>query len=168
MDVESESPKPGDTSEDVRWVSYEELAEARRISVSSARSLALRRRWPKRQGNDGTSRVLVPTTSLVEGGDTKGDDAETVALAALDMLREQLDRAYSDLKAERQSRESLLDELKAERQSRDSLLEQLAESRAENAVLSICSWFLASGVRSMRGPLHSPGLQRARPLRLPI
>jgi hypothetical protein len=51
---------------DTRWVSYTELAKARGISRESAIRIARRRKWPKREGNDGTIRVAVPLTDLTK------------------------------------------------------------------------------------------------------
>ena len=49
---------------DVRWVSYQELADARGIDRLSAVRTARNRRWQKRKGNDGTIRVAVPRNFL--------------------------------------------------------------------------------------------------------
>jgi hypothetical protein len=53
-----------DDSEDGRWLSYAELAQARSIDVRSAIRTVRNRRWPKQKGNDGKIRVLVPTEFL--------------------------------------------------------------------------------------------------------
>ncbi|MBV8359977.1 MAG: hypothetical protein JO189_18875 [Deltaproteobacteria bacterium] len=54
-----------DATRDSRWMSYSELGEALGIKPASARRLSFRRRWPRRIGNDGTSRVAVPVSALV-------------------------------------------------------------------------------------------------------
>jgi hypothetical protein len=54
-----------DVSGDVSWMSYAELGRARGISAASAKRLSNRRRWRKRAGNDGTTRVAVPTDEVV-------------------------------------------------------------------------------------------------------
>src|SRR3954453_8533656 len=46
-------------------VTYVELAKARGISVAAARRLTQRHKWPKQIGNDGFTRVVVPTSMLV-------------------------------------------------------------------------------------------------------
>jgi hypothetical protein len=46
--------------DDVRWMTYAELAEARGISKASAARLVMRRKWTRRRGNDGGARVAVP------------------------------------------------------------------------------------------------------------
>jgi hypothetical protein len=54
-----------DVSEDVRWLKYDELASALGIPRESARQLVNRKRWPRRQGNDGRARVAVPLEALL-------------------------------------------------------------------------------------------------------
>jgi hypothetical protein len=45
---------------DSRWMSYAELAEARRITASSAIKLVVRRGWRRQKDNHGIMRALVP------------------------------------------------------------------------------------------------------------
>src|SRR6516162_11397958 len=47
-----------------RRMTYAELAEARGISLASARRLARRHRWAWQAGNDGVVRVTVPLPAL--------------------------------------------------------------------------------------------------------
>ena len=49
-----------DYSDDSRWMSYAELAEARRITASSASRLVVRRGWRRQKDNHGIMRALVP------------------------------------------------------------------------------------------------------------
>jgi hypothetical protein len=71
----------GDITGDVTWMSYAELGHARGIDAASAKRLALRRRWRRHLGNDGTARVAVPVTEAVlretkasdDTGDVTGD-----------------------------------------------------------------------------------------------
>ena len=49
-----------ETSEEGRWLSYDELGQIRGIGRPSAVKLAQRERWQRRSGNDRTARVLVP------------------------------------------------------------------------------------------------------------
>src|SRR5215213_4373920 len=51
-------------TDDVRWMSYAELAEALGIGADSARNLVRRKRWPRRPGNDGMARIGVPVEHL--------------------------------------------------------------------------------------------------------
>jgi len=55
-----------------RRMTYAELAEVRGISLSSARRLVLRHRWPRQRGNDGVVRVIVPLTALAKSAETAG------------------------------------------------------------------------------------------------
>lgn len=54
-----------DVIEDVRWLKYDELASALGVPRESARRLVDRKRWPRRQGNDGRARVAVPLEALL-------------------------------------------------------------------------------------------------------
>src|SRR3954466_5677693 len=49
-------------TDDITWMTYVDLGRARGISTASAKRLAIRRRWRRHQGNDGTARVAVPIT----------------------------------------------------------------------------------------------------------
>lgn len=50
--------------EGTRWLTYDDLAAALRITPDSARRLVARRKWPKRPGNDGRALVAVPADRL--------------------------------------------------------------------------------------------------------
>ena len=52
-----------DNDESVR-LTYGELAQARGISLESAKRLVLRKSWPRQIGNDGLTKVSVPRSSL--------------------------------------------------------------------------------------------------------
>jgi len=45
---------------DVRWLTYDEMAQELRITRESARQLTIRKRWARRKGNDGKARIGVP------------------------------------------------------------------------------------------------------------
>jgi hypothetical protein len=89
--------------DDVRWLSYGELAEARGISKASAQRLVMRRRWPRRRGNDQTVRVAVPVgedqPKHDDTGDVRPDVREDITQAinalgeAVAVLRQQLEMA---------------------------------------------------------------------------
>ena len=74
---------PGDISlaigDGARRMTYAELAAVRGISVTSARRLVLRHRWPRQIGNDGIVRVTVPLTALIKADPSEGHDATTDA-----------------------------------------------------------------------------------------
>ena len=88
-----------DEGPDVRWMSYAELAQARGISVASAKRLTLRRKWRRQAGNDGTARVGVPISELAPrtraSKNLVGESAARLVgtlEAALSVLREQCER----------------------------------------------------------------------------
>jgi len=58
------------TADNVRWLSYDDIADMRGIDRASAIRMARRKRWPKQEGNDGTARVAVPGR-FVRAGRTK-------------------------------------------------------------------------------------------------
>ena len=60
-----------------RRMTYAEIAEARGISLPSARRLVLRHHWPRQAGNDGIVRVTVPLIALVNGPETEGFSVTT-------------------------------------------------------------------------------------------
>ena len=66
--------------DDVRRMTYAELAKARGISLPAARRLTLRHRWAKHAGNDGLVRVSVPASAL--GRPRRGARADAAAIAA--------------------------------------------------------------------------------------
>ena len=73
--------------DDVRWLSYSEMGEVLGITPASAKRLAIRRKWSKRPGNDGLTRVAVPvdripvkppvTRDIADG--SAGDDTQDTA-----------------------------------------------------------------------------------------
>ena len=58
-DAETLHHSPEDSGEG-RWMSYDELSQARGIGRESAVKLVQAKRWRKMQGNDGSVRVLIP------------------------------------------------------------------------------------------------------------
>jgi hypothetical protein len=130
QDMSSGSPpartagKASDPDES-RWVSYTDLAKARAISRLSAERLVRKKRWPKREGNDKTIRVLVPAhelTATAEGRPSNRPDALPVLVQALDMLKAQLAReaARADA-AEAQIADARADATRAEARARDAV-----------------------------------------------
>jgi len=82
---------------ETRWMTYAELGLARGIDAASAKRLALRRRWRRQAGNDGTARVEVPLDEARPRTSKQAAAEEAARLissleAALATLREQLER----------------------------------------------------------------------------
>jgi hypothetical protein len=61
-------------TDDIRWLTYAELGQARGISTASATRLAFRRKWRRQVGNDGTARVAVPLAETQTRQDKAPDD----------------------------------------------------------------------------------------------
>lgn len=51
-------------TEDVRLLTYDEIASAFGITRESARQLVIRKRWARKKGNDGKARIEVPEDAL--------------------------------------------------------------------------------------------------------
>jgi hypothetical protein len=73
-------------SDDVRWLTYAELAEALGIGADSARNLVRRKRWSRKPGNDGLARVGVPVEHLERAAVDRAADgaSEGAADAGID------------------------------------------------------------------------------------
>ena len=123
-----------DTSDDGKWLTYQQLAEARRISKPSAIRLVMRHRWRRQRDNERVVRVLVPPAMLEPdhapydaSDDVSGDASHDTSLVAgalavledaVAALREQLDAANAT----------------AERAQADRADERLRADRAEAAI----------------------------------
>ena len=82
---------------DGAWrMTYAELAEARGISLPSARRLVLRHHWPRQMGNDGIVRVTVPLTALEKPTEIAGS-AVTVTSATVSHATSPLTVQASDV-----------------------------------------------------------------------
>ena len=70
----------GDMGDATRWLTYDDMATALGITPESAKRLAMRRKWPRRPGNDGRALVAVPEDRLSQAAigddvdDSEGDD----------------------------------------------------------------------------------------------
>ena len=68
-----------------RWLTYDDMAVALGITAESAKRLAMRRKWPRRPGNDGRALVAVPEDRITDAAthgaldDVTGDDTPVVA-----------------------------------------------------------------------------------------
>jgi hypothetical protein len=68
----------GDDRDEIRWLTYAELGQARGISTASATRLAFRRKWRRQVGNDKTARVAVPVGEDKPATDTIHDDRDEI------------------------------------------------------------------------------------------
>src|SRR3954469_23299781 len=57
------------------WCSYDEAAELLGITRGGVRNLARKRCWPRRAGNDGRARILVPADAIPARIDAPNDAA---------------------------------------------------------------------------------------------
>jgi hypothetical protein len=127
-----------DVGDDLRWLSYRELGQARGLSTASAIRLAFRRKWRRQDGNDGTVRVAVPVDEANpqrgvadSDGDGVGRDiGQAVSLleTAAAMLRERGEEADVMLAALNANAEEALALAEAE-----TVTEREARRQAEGA-----------------------------------
>jgi hypothetical protein len=106
--------------ETTQSLTYAELAEALRLTAGSVRNLVRRKRWARHAGNDGATRVSVPSSYLEENaprptptdGETCGPsngptslpiggDTHATALHVLTAHIERLGRELDGVKSER-------------------------------------------------------------------
>lgn len=133
MDIASDTD--ADTSEG-KWLTYEELAELRRIDVPSAIKLASRHPgWPKRKSNTGLQQGLVPVDwyERAKGRwDRYGDKSPDVSGIA-----KAFELAVTSLSARAAAAEArtevALADLKAEREARDRTTAELTAALADKA-----------------------------------
>ena len=128
-----------DVGDDVKWLSYGELGQARGISTASAIRLVFRRKWRRQDGNDGTVRVAVPIDEAnpqTEVADSDGDGigreiGHVVGLleTATAMLRERGEEADEMFAALHATGEEALARAEAE-----TATEREARKQAEGAV----------------------------------
>jgi DNA repair exonuclease SbcCD ATPase subunit len=105
-----------DDGTDVRWMTYDEMAEALGITPDSARRLVARRKWPRRAGNDGRARIGVPAERIPDSPpdtlpDVNQDDSQddppdsrddiTPVLKVLTQHIERIEKELESVKSER-------------------------------------------------------------------
>ena len=99
-------------SDDVRWLTYDEVARELGIVRESARQLAIRKRWARRKGNDRKARVGVPedeflvrtadaTSSAPSNEPSDGTGHDTSAIQVLTQYIRRLEGELEALKQER-------------------------------------------------------------------
>lgn len=126
-----------DDETDARWMSYAELAEARRITVSSAIRLVVRRGWRRQADNQGTMRALVPPKWSEPAPGRDLDPALRRTIEELEesvaMLRQRAETAERDAKADRDRADRAELARRAEYSRGDYLREKIDALRADLA-----------------------------------
>lgn len=123
---------------DSRWMTYTELAQARRIATASAIKLVLRRGWRRQKDNHGIMRALVPPAWSEPASSRFDPDAHvSQAISALEasvaVLRERAEAAENAAQNERQRADQAQQALSAERSRADLLRERIDTLRADLA-----------------------------------
>ena len=138
---------------DSRWMSYTELATARRIAMSSAIKLVKRRGWRCQKDNHGTLRALVPPewSEPAPGKDYNPDAQVSQAISALEtsvaalreraeaaeqatrIAHERADRAVQARDAERQRANTLRDRIDALQAELGAVMTEVEEARRQAA-----------------------------------
>jgi hypothetical protein len=135
-------------SEDVRLLTYDEIASAFGITRESARQLVIRKRWARKKGNDGKARVEVPedafNTSTATSEPIPPDTSDSSPATSDDTCEEPsvatvLTRHIDRLEVQLAKAESLLaavsDERDRERADKDLARTQAAQVDVLKAVL---------------------------------
>ena len=128
-----------DESADSRWMSYAELAEARRITTPSAIRLVLRRGWRRQQDNQGVMRALVPPqwTEPAAGRNLEPDEHLIQAIATLETtvaaLSDRAEAAERAAETERERANRAEVARRAEYSRADLLRERIDNLRADLA-----------------------------------
>lgn len=108
---------------DTRWMTYDDLAAAMSIAPDSARRLVARKKWARRQGNDGRARIAVPADVLPDVAPVIPPDVTPVVLPdkpdALQVLTRHIERLEAELAL-----------MRAERDRADGLALQVAALNA--------------------------------------
>jgi hypothetical protein len=126
-----------DAPADSRWMSYTELAEARRIATASAIKLVLRRGWRRQKDNHGIMRALVPP-EWAEPAPARNGASLARAMQALEAtiadLHERAEAAERTVETERQRADRAELARRAEYSRADLLRERIDALRYDLAV----------------------------------
>jgi hypothetical protein len=144
-----------------QWLSYEELGQALGIAPASAKKLATRRKWARRPGNDGRTRVAVPIERLECRRDSPQDRAGDVPRAVpededgrdkgealVPVLHRHIERLEAELVAQRAEREAM-------RERSEGLTSRQIEAEEASAAP-----VLRESVEAFKAALHSERLLR--------
>jgi hypothetical protein len=128
-----------DEAADSRWMTYTELATARRITTSSAIKLVLRRGWRRQKDNHGIMRALVPPDGWepARGRNGDADPNVTEAIGALEAsiaaLRDRAEAAEQMARLERERADRAVQARNGELMRGNSLRDRIDNLRAELA-----------------------------------
>lgn len=123
-------------TDDIKWLTYAELAEVLGIGGDSARNLVRRKRWTRQTGNDGLARVGVPVEYLNENAKpdvpaeppadtpTNGGMDGAIVVAALASHISRLESEIEALKQERDAERKRLEGRAGELEGKVATLEQ--------------------------------------------
>jgi hypothetical protein len=158
---------------DTRWLTYDELATALRISPDSARRLVARNKaWPRKPGNDGRVRIGVPAERLPPDNphvathdappDVRVDDThDVVPDATHDVVPDATHDARADVTLTLAALEAHISTLKTdverERERADRLERVLDEARAAGVVFqaeAAVAPALRATVEALKGALE--------------
>jgi hypothetical protein len=91
------SDTSADTSYDGRWLTYQELANIRHISKTSAIRLVMRHRWRRQRDNQGGVRILVPSDMLASDRSSHDapDDASSDTSPAFEIALTAIEAAHA-------------------------------------------------------------------------
>lgn len=144
--------------EGTRWLSYDDLASALRITPDSARRLVARRKWPKKPGNDGRALVAVPLDRLPPdspldappdtGTDARDDVIPDVApvvppdaSSAVHALQARVTELEAELRTERERSAGLSAVAEAERRHAAEIRSDRDAWRVQAERLAARSWW---------------------------
>jgi hypothetical protein len=114
--------------DEIRLLSYDEIAELFDIERESARHLALRKQWRRTKGNDGRARVEVPVEALPtpstgeELSDSTGHDTAVVPtlIRHIERLELALETAQERVSEAEAARDNARDEARSMERERDA------------------------------------------------
>ena len=106
-----------DMGDATRWLTYDDMATALGITPELATRLAMRRKWPRRPGNDGRALIAVPEDRLDQAAqhdtdDSAGESRDAKALIGfpehrINKLPKEIAEARTDARSTRFETESL-------------------------------------------------------------
>jgi hypothetical protein len=122
---------------DTRWLTYDELAEALGIAPDSARRLVARKKWPRKQNNEGRALVAVPSEYLDNRPDSSPDVSPDIEDDATPDSSPDITQAVSVLTQHIQRLEKELQEVRSERDAERATAARVALQAAKVDVLEM-------------------------------